>query len=376
MRLSMAVLYEYFEKRDGEIWGEPEKSLYLKGAVWYRKGGSEKTSDLIYVGYAEDMEGEPEGEFHGICLIGNQVLQKQRRRNWIYLSGNKVLPDVFNEVQNLFFYYQEWEEELHKALMKNAGIRELCALSSGIFDNMIQVYDRNLFLLATANESKGLQEWEYDKTTGKRVLSMEIINDFKLDKQFKETMSTKGPQVYEGSAISGRVLYINFWEEGQYEGRLCISELNRALTKTDEAMAACLAEYTQSALKWQNYFPQQKSRILESLFLKLLDEKIVDENVFIRRLGEYEWERNDAYFCILIKMDERDFEISAGLDTCHKLEMQFPFAFAFIYREGILMLVNKTRMNMGIHEFYSSFALFLREGLFKAGISRSSKDFL
>lgn len=376
MRLSMAVLYEYFEKRDGEIWGEPEKSLYLKGAVWYRKGGSEKTSDLIYVGYAEDMEGEPEGEFHGICLIGNQVLQKQRRRNWIYLSGNKVLPDVFNEVQNLFFYYQEWEEELHKALMKNAGIRELCALSSGIFDNMIQVYDRNLFLLATANESKGLQEWEYDKTTGKRVLSMEIINDFKLDKQFKETMSTKGPQVYEGSAISGRVLYINFWEEGQYEGRLCISELNRALTKTDEAMAACLAEYTQSALKWQNYFPQQKSRILESLFLKLLDEKIVDENVFIRRLGEYEWERNDAYFCILIKMDERDFEISAGLDTCHKLEMQFPFAFAFIYREGILMLVNKTRMDMGIHEFYSSFALFLREGLFKAGISRSSKDFL
>lgn len=376
MRLSMAVLYEYFEKRDGEIWGEPEKSLYLKGAVWYRKGGSEKTSDLIYVGYAEDMEGEPEGEFHGICLIGNQVLQKQRRRNWIYLSGNKVLPDVFNEVQNLFFYYQEWEEELHKALMKNAGIRELCALSSGIFDNMIQVYDRNLFLLATANESKGLQEWEYDKTTGKRVLSMEIINDFKLDKQFKETMSTKGPQVYEGSAISGRVLYINFWEEGQYEGRLCISELNRALTKTDEAMAACLAEYIQSALKWQNYFPQQKSRILESLFLKLLDEKIVDENVFIRRLGEYEWERNDAYFCILIKMDERDFEISAGLATCHKLEMQFPFAFAFIYREGILMLVNKTRMDMGIHEFYSSFALFLREGLFKAGISRSSKDFL
>ena len=172
-----------------------------------------------------------------------------------------MLPDVFNEVQNFFFYYQEWEEELHKALMKNAGIRELCALSSGIFDNMIQVYDRNLFLLAAANEGKGSQEWEYDKATGKRALSMEIINDFKMDKQFKETMSTKGPQIYEGSAISGRVLYINFWEEGQYEGRLCISELNRTLTKTDEAMAVCLAEYIQSALRWQNYFPQQKSRI-------------------------------------------------------------------------------------------------------------------
>lgn len=375
MRLSMAVLYEHFEQREGKLWGEPEKLPHLKGAVWYRKGGAEKASDLIYVGYAEDMEEEPEEKFHGICLSGNQAPRKQGRRNRIYLFGNEVLPDVFNEVQNLFFYYQEWEEELHKALMKNAGIRELCALSSGIFDNMIQVYDRNLFLLAAANEGKGSPEWEYDKATGKRTLSMEIINDFKMDKQFKETMSTKGPQIYEGSAISGRVLYINFWEEGQYEGRLCISEMNRTLTKTDEAMAACLAEYIQSALRWQNYFPQQKSRILESLFLKLLDEKIVDENVFIRRLGEYEWERKDEYFCILIKMDERDFEISAGLATCHKLEMQFPFAFAFIYQEGILMLVNKTRLDMEIHEFYSSFALFLREGIFKAGISRISKDF-
>ena len=382
MRLSMAVIYEYFENENEKVkmrGGMAEETLHLKGIAWYQKEVVEKDPDLIYIGYLEDMEEESEERFYSICVPDNreslEPVDVEGKKNRIYLTGNMSLLAAFSKVQNLFFYYQEWEEELYKALMNNAGIRELCALSSGIFDNMIQVYDRNLFLLASANESKGSQEWEYDKDTGKRILSMDTINDFKLDKKFKETMTTKGIQIYEGSSLTARVLYINFWEEGQYEGRLCISEMNRKFTKTDKAMASYLARNIKGALRWQNYFPQQKSRILESMFLKLLDEKIVDENVFSRRLREYEWGREDEYFCIWIKMDERDFEISSGEVTCHKLEMQFPSAFAFIYKDGILMLVNITKLDTGIHDFYSSFAMFLREGLFKAGISRISKDF-
>lgn len=375
MRLSMAVLYEYFEKEKVKIWvGMIEESLHLKGVAWYQKEIAEKNPDLIYIGCLEEMEEEEEEGFYGICVAKSQESLDHVDKNRIYLSGNMSLLEVFNKVQNLFFFYQEWEEGLHKALMNNAGIRELCALSSDIFDNMVQVYDRNLFLLASANESKGIQEWEFDQATGKRILSMETINDFKLDKKFKETMTTKGIQIYEGSSLSSRVLYINFWEGEQYEGRLCISEMNRKLTKTDRAMATYLARSIKCALRWQNYFPQQKSRVLESMFLKLLDEKIVDENVFTRRLREYEWEREDEYFCAWIKMDERDFEISSGEVTCHKLEMQFPSAFAFIYKDGILMLMNNTKLGRN-HEFYSVFAMFLREGLFKAGISRISKDF-
>ena len=216
MRLSMAVIYECFEKELGEVRSSmSEEALHLKGAAWYQRE-TDKDPDLIYVGYLEDMEAEPEEGFYSICVSKNPMsvedVEIHGEKNRIYLSGNTSLLDVFNKVQNLFFYYQEWEEELYKALMNNAGIRELCALSSGIFDNMIQVYDRNLFLLASANESKGSQEWEYDKDTGKRILAMETINDFKLDKKFKETMTTKGFQIYEGSSLSTRVLYINFWE--------------------------------------------------------------------------------------------------------------------------------------------------------------------
>ena len=62
---------------------------------------------------------------------------------------------------------------------------------------------------------------------------METINNFKYEKKFKDTMSTRGVQMYDDDFSPERVMYINLWEGDQYVGRLCISETNRKFTMTD-----------------------------------------------------------------------------------------------------------------------------------------------
>ncbi len=382
MRLSMTILYDFLQQSYSDVWAdEPEGSLHLKGAVCYRSDVIQQNKDFICIGRIKDMKEEIEkrNDFYGICIVENlseyACLKNKKNHNIIYLSSAGTFQGIFNKVQGLFFHYQDWEERLCQALVNHADIESLCRLSSGIFDNMIHVYDRNLFLLGSANEKDGETIWEDDKDTGRKVLSIETINNFKYEKNFKETMSTQGVQMYEDDFSPERVMYINIWEEGRYAGRLCISETNRNFTRTDQQMMGVLAECIRCSLRWDSDASNQEKRILESMFAKLLDDKIVDEHSLSYRLNEHDWKRNDKYICIRIKMDERDFKISAGEVTCHKLEAQFPCSFAFIYEESILMLVNKTKLDTDIQKFYSSFILFLREGIFKAGISRVSDDF-
>ncbi len=382
MRLSMMVLYEFLEKNYSWIqWSGTEEFPHLKGVIYYHGVEQLKEQDLLYVGCLNDMKEEVEkgNGFYGICTMrektGTDYIKRQKSQKILYISEDDSIPIVCNKVQGLFLYYQDWEEKLHKALMNHTEIEMLCKLSGHIFYNMIHVYDRNLFLLGSANEKHSEVIWEDDKDTGKKVLSMETINNFKYEKKFKDTMSTRGVQMYDDDFSPERVMYINLWEGDQYVGRLCISETNRKFTMTDQEMAKNLAEYIRCSLKWDNDRNDQESRILESIFIKLLDDKIVDEHSLSYRLNGYDWKRHDRYICIRIKMDERDFKISSGEVTCHKLEIQFPYSFAFLYEESILMLVNTTKMDTQLQKFYSSFIIFLREGVFKAGISMVSDDF-
>lgn len=376
MRLSLTILNEQLSKWSPKLidHDENEKMLYI-GAYILEEDMLPLEQHLLLMrsdclnssisqgGYAVLSIGEPNSSItsNNICII---------------FPEDTSITKLFADIQRIFLKYSMWEEALFKATTNDADIQELCNLCDDIFENPILVYDNNLFLLAISNNMPGLPIWDYDELSGKKTLPLDVLNDFKLNLEFQNTMSTKGAQLCSEHVIGYKVLYHNFWIDDYYAGRICINELGREITKGDFALLEYFSDILFSILQRTTFHQSNKVKAFEQSLKDLLEGNTVNELLFLQRLADIGWSNGDSYICIQILIEERDSKTFSANYTCNRLENHFPYSFVFPYHDSIIMIINLNKNPKNISDFMNELKIFLREGLFRAGISTVSNDFL
>ncbi|MDO5409063.1 MAG: helix-turn-helix domain-containing protein [Lachnospiraceae bacterium] len=375
MKLSLTLIRDWLEDYDGVLirtnQSEGEKSWYQ--VMYYDENEETAQEEVLLLGRAQDFLGELKGK--GLISVGKPADELLHENDILYFPEDTSLPKLYFAIQKIYLRFQKWEDELQKAVRNDSSLEDLLYLAFEVFENSIFVHDENFNLLAMVNEMPGQQRWEYDAVKGRYRLPFEILNDFKVNPDYLESMLTEVPSLFSAETFGYRILYQNFYFQGKYRGRICINELGRTLRESDFYLLGyfygILLEAFQigkmTAYHGQN-FP------LSRYLVRLIEHESIDGKMLDKVMMEYGWTVSDACFCVCLFPEERDIHINSVQYYCTVLSERFQDVCVFTYEKSIVMLVNTTLNGLSISAFRNQIAVPLRESLMKAGISSVSTD--
>lgn len=371
--LSMQMIVDEFEDYFPQIHFYKGNDANILEGIRFYYGQTRLESRYMYIVKGHDLPSEhPEEQHCSLLVLGNTPGE------WI-AAGHSIieLPETLGELrasdacQAIFQKVRTWSDKLREILIQNGSIDDLCQASYDYFKNPLFVHDAQLYVVSCPVWRKGMIEWVKDERTGLTITPLEIVNEFKTDKEYLNTMTTHGAQIFSASLRGYRDIYVNLWDEyGRYEGRLCICELENPLKPGQFAAAQYLADLVNIVLGRKNRFDNTYNHSLELLLENMLKGEQYPEEEIASRIGQYGWHVHDDYVCIRIDAEQRDHNLLPIVSMCNHIEAQITGSKAICDETRTCIIINLT---MNDH-YTSDVACILREGLFKAGISNVLHD--
>ncbi len=374
MQIILESLCEHFEPFDVHIRKDPQ---VLTGFRIYSKGAT-ILPNILYIAYADQFDDTfvfPEKSH--FLILGPVSLPYLPATCSVIQLSRKIEPAfLINICQNTFETFSQWDMKLHQALGSDNPIDDMLEASIPIFDNPIFAHDTQFYIISSPIYVPGMTKWIRDPRTGRDMIPLSLINELKADLEYLQTLGTHGPSLFSKELRGYRILYINLWFDHRYLGRICVNELRSSFTTTHYLALQHLAYFVQYRMKQHIFFTSTMGKNVDEFFGEYLDGSITDENEIMTGMEQLGWEQNDSYLSIRLENEHIHHEISTSAATLASIETQIEDGSAFIYKNGIAVIINLSKNRKNAANVISSLAIIMREGLFKMGVSIEFDDFL
>ena len=293
-------------------------------------------------------------------------------------TGQKRLSfsEVFNQIQQTFDRYSDWDSKLQLALGSIDPLNEMLEASLDIFHNPVFAHDTNFYILSSPRHVTGMSEWVHDQRTGRLIAPLSLIQDFKLDAEYQRTLITHGANIYSEELRGYRILYMNLWVSGNYQGRLCVDELQTEIQPGHFSALEYLGSFIELCIRRHNLFQISMGNDSRQFFTEYLSGKLTELQAVTDQIQYLNWNRHDRYLVLRLETQQQDDRMHSSIATLGHIEAQIPEGLAFTYQQGIVVIVNLSFKHSVSSDVISSLAIILREGLFKMGVSSEFRDFL
>lgn len=295
----------------------------------------------------------------------------------IFILTPMDIFEVLDIVQNVFEYNAQWAGNLQTALIEDYSLDEICQISQPYFNNPIFIHSPQYYILGSSGWIPGMSEWDHDKITGRSMISADLINNFKTDPEYMETMTTRGAHIYSGNFRSFRCAYVNLWDSaGSYEGRLCINELLSSLKPGQFHSMEYFSQIITAFFRKNSTKKRSVVRPFEDFLRGLLEGTVKDMFLYDTVLSRQGWKQYDRYVCIKVTMNDDHMGTGTITSTCNLIRAQFHGSAAFYYKNSILVVINMSLPGSTptINDCLSQLSPIVREGLLKAGSSNEFGD--
>ena len=271
-----------------------------------------------------------------------------------------------------------WDEALGSCTPDIAGVQEMLEISAremgGSFGLIDESYNMPAFTGVMA-EGLGLRRGE----GGAMRPSDENILGLANDPQITAVRSVRGVQRYESDRDGNVSLFRNMFRRGEdtYYNRLLFSRPSNEYTDTDRFMLEHLGGRIERITRNLSTFsiPVSKYAALKELILLASepDEKPLPSR--FDALSPLGWQRGEPLRFYLFRSvyDRRDAGVNDYL--LRQLEALIPGACGVVREGQILLVQNTARCDVPFRELRSRLAEFLRENMYKAGISEEAPSF-
>ncbi|MGN0295193.1 MAG: PucR family transcriptional regulator [Lachnospiraceae bacterium] len=328
--------------------------------------------NFLLLGKAEDFPPDIAGR--GLICIGVPSSRLLENNDILYFEDNCCLQEIYLEIQKIYLKFQNWEDALNDVLNNHPSLDALLTLAADVFENSVFLHDENFNLLSSVNEMPGQMSWEYDPVKGGYILPLDVLNDFKVNQDYLDSMSTSGPSLFPDDTFGYRILYQNLRYHGRYLGRICVNELGRKLRDSDWFLLDCFSQVVLNSFRIEEIVIHKHAFSLSRFLICLIERESIDPGALDEILLQYGWTSGDEYFCACLFPEERDIRTNSIRYLCSRISEHFPHTCAFPYEQSIVVLINSTRSQMTIPDFRNRIGVLLRESLMKAGISCSCSD--
>ena len=278
---------------------------------------------------------------------------------------------LFNAIQRIFDYYNQWEQKL-SLLAVEGKVQEMLDISFRIFHNPLILTSADYFIIAyssiidTKPELSGLVDpdtiFEYNK-------------EYKEDDESQDYMKRTGAFFFPGYITGTKSLCVNLFEHEKYAYRLTMMEELVRFSPFEGEILERLAEAIQTALSKQLYVQTDMGYRLDRILSEILAGSSTDQEVVSQWFSEFGWRPGHSYFCITLKLAALDLENMTMRFISSHIEKLLPHACAFPYENYISIFVNLTRFGGDMDEAMGKIVYFLRDSFLKAGISNEFTGF-
>lgn len=294
----------------------------------------------------------------------------------LVVEDGASIPELFNLAEDTFELYTRWDRELYAAMKSDHPLDAMLEASLKVFHNPIFIHDTNFYILSCPHRAPNMLVWDRDARTGWNIVPLSLIHDFKVDPEYLSTLTTTEACVYSAEQRGYPILYMNLWNNGRYEGRICVDELETPILPGQRLLITHLAKQILQAIQNNSLFHLNMGNDIEQFFREYLDGSVQDQSIVMKMLQFLNWQRNDHYLCLRLETDRQNIRMLSSAATLGHIETQIPEGHAFMHNNGITVLVNLTYSHTRISDVLSSLAILLREGLLKMGASSEIYDFM
>jgi len=375
--LNLLILADAFEERFNILHFLPrDPKPSLKGIRHYRTSPSPQLG-YIYLVEAKDV-GPHFTTYHEIqfIIIGETDMNHfSNSSSLIILADSADAISVFDYTLHIFDKYFSWDLALQKALNSDTPLDDMLESSLDIFQNPLFIHDRDFYILACPKHIEGMTIWESDPRTGRNMIPLSVINDFKIDTEYLHTLRMRHVDMFSANQRGYRILYNNLWNRSHYEGRICINELQSIIKPGDYLALEYLSKMVLVCITKRNAFWTSMGHNIEQTCKQILARTVTDKHETQRLLRFLDWDINDTYLVLKLESEHTEMAHRFTISALGYIETQVSASYAFCYDEGIMSIVNLTASNDSPSQVVSNLSFLVREGLFKVGVSNDFQDF-
>ena len=342
----------------------PDEMPALRGCLLY-SGQKELCKDILYVLPQDRAAGFPADTY---CYATTASLRGSAPH---IRCVNQDFPDLFNLVLSVFQRYAEFEMQLNNVITGGGTLAELCRIGSRFFRNPVYIHDDLFSILAVSHQVDGMLQFEHNEKTGKRHIPLWLINEFKFDETYRQTLALHHAAIWGNDQYpyNIRSLFVNLWDGRRYCGRLLINEIGAPLQPGHFRAAEYLAGYITILLRHIEQNQNRHYRSYEEILIALITGAAVDEEDLHTILNILEWSESDRYLCLKFQTQDPGISIRSDSAMGSALAQVLRSYVSFHHQHRLCVVVNLTRSGLDLRTIRQHLAPHIRDALMFAGIS-------
>lgn len=284
---------------------------------------------------------------------------------------NQPFPALFNQILSVFQRYAEFEMQLNNVVTRGGTLTDLCRIASDFFQNPVYIHDNLFYILAVSGYVEGMLQVEYNEKNGKRHTPLWLINEFKFDESYNNTLTLHQASIWGNDQypFNMRSLFVNLWDGLHYCGRVLINELNSSLQPGQFRAVEYFANYVLVLMRMIDQTEAGHFRSYEDFFVALMHGTPVDEGDLYTILSILEWGEEDRYLCMKLQPQDPGISIRSDSAMNSVLTRLLDAYISFYHDSQLCVVVNLTHSRQGTREIQQCLAPYVRDGLMYTGIS-------
>lgn len=292
--------------------------MKIKGVRYFTEG-IEPEEGLLYVGHAADFI--PTQSAGVICAYGEDLL----------LLKTEDIYVIFNKIQQMLEYYNEWEMHILRSIEEGASLSEILEATLPVFNTTILLTDAAHLPLAIAHHPDEVMHFTYENG---RISSEDIL---RLNTILRNYVSVSGPYITDTGHEPHDIIRNFYASNGDLIGWFVVME------GADERYLHSRLQLTEAFCKLLDFwFRINESALLLSpqsaLFIDILDGRETDPSRIRFKKEGIGWSGEPEMQLFALESQEVNRLDLSYLQS--SLSSSFSGFYCFSYQSGVLIIAN------------------------------------
>jgi hypothetical protein len=361
MKLNADVLYYHLSQKYRVSYRKGDNSSEELGRPRYHDGGVSPAGCLLLL----SGSGSPVGP--GTYLgFWEPVLTDPGHTTLFLLPPEEDPREIYNELQNIYDFYDEWENACLQIVEKYQDFRSLIRQTWQSFQVPVCLVDNQFTIVSSAHEENSPFALFEDESQ----INLDTVNDIISNPHMRNLETARG--IFDFDYDRNYKLY-NFRSGGKYCGRLIMGIRDARFSGRDSLILGKLAEFVELLLQRYGSFQSTSSvqTYLHSFLADSLAGKVPHSREINRLSQNTGWSENHNYLMVYFLPEHRLKKELYPPYLISQVEERWRGACATEYQGNVVLLLNLSMYGRErLPDFYQSLAYLVRDGLMIAGCSR------
>ncbi len=308
-------------------------------------------------------------------LIGEPEHKLAQTLNYLIIKADTKPIDLLEKVQEIFHRYMEWELCLQAAVIKEQGLKALAVISLNIFHNPMQFYNQktlNCIFSVYDSTSYTLPE-AFPEVDENGYMHPDLLLDLKIE-NILSTVAEK-PMLITREHLALPAIMQDVIINGSTVGRIILFQVHKRLDERDMSLMTVFVNIIRQALIHNPKLYDIHSQFIDTTLSGLLTGKPIKDAAIFSLLQIWDWNVQDAYFCLAAKLPLNDKDTSSLTTLALTISRTIQCNCYLIHDDAIIFIINLTSAKTTRDVHLKLLLPVLRDNLLKAGISTIFHDF-